>query len=499
MKRCAFLGGILGFAVAILLSLHGGSQPARAASSYLAPPSNSSSVTLSWNWIISNKISAFTASTGTYNVLDTDEFLDSNGEGSNGDPNAPSTLVADMHAANKYAICYMEAGAFQTGFDDNGNFAAADYGLGASKYQMQGYPNEWWFDLRGFSGYQPGGVLTGAAVNIASALEQRIAGCKAEGQDALEPDDLDGYTNNSASGVAGGGWGLTQADAAGFEAWLAYTAHSDGLAIFQKNDGANTAADEPIFDGMIIEECNHYDDPCVGSDGDFVDDYISHGKPVLNAEYTQDGETTAKFCSADANAGMTGALFSVDLDGSSYSSCQTGKGYVYPTSGSTSLTSSSISTSTSPTSTSTSSTTSTPTQTSSSSTSTTVSTSSTSSTQTTTATSTSTSSPSKPSNTKRPMLSGTAKQGDQLKTTTGTWTGSPKFGYAWQRCQASCQVVKNATRSTYNLGSSDVGFQLQAIVTAMNKSGSSSATTGLSAVVTKQRSRGVRAEHGMKR
>ena len=45
------------------------------------------------------------------------------------------------------------------------------------------------------------------------------------------------------------------------------------------------------------------------------------GKPVLNAEYTQDGETTAKFCPADTAAGIIGALFDVDLDGNTYTPC----------------------------------------------------------------------------------------------------------------------------------------------------------------------------------
>ena len=168
-----------------------------------------------------------------------------------------------------------------------------------------------------------------AAANIAAGMAQRIAGCKAEGQDAIEPDDLDGYTNPSQTGASGGGWGLTQAAAAGYEQWLAYTAHNDGLAIFQKNDPANSATDVASFDGMIIEECNSFDDPCAGNGGDATP-YLSAGKPVLNAEYTQDGETASKFCPADVAAGISGALFDVNLAGGTYSPCQTGSGYVYP-------------------------------------------------------------------------------------------------------------------------------------------------------------------------
>jgi hypothetical protein len=258
---------------------------------------------------------------GSANIWDTDLFQDSNTPEA-GIPTGPSPVVSALHGSGKYSICYVEAGAYQTGFPDDADFAAADYGNRAKRYEMQGYANEWWFDIAGFRNYVAGedSTLTGAAPNIAAALDKRIGWCALEGQDALEPDDLDGYTNRGDTGIAGGGWHLTQADSAGFERWLAYDAHAHGLAVFQKNDPANASADVDLFDGMIIEECNHYDDPCAGSGGDATP-YLKAGKPVLNAEYTSDGETTAKFCSKDIAAQITGALFNVDLNGRTYQPC----------------------------------------------------------------------------------------------------------------------------------------------------------------------------------
>jgi hypothetical protein len=253
-------------------------------------------------------------SPGAAGIWDTDLFSDSNAPDA-GIPTGPSPVVNALHAAGKYSICYVEAGAQQTSFPDKGDFAPADYGNYAKRYQMRGYPNEWWFDLRGFRHYVPGrqSTLRGAAVNIAAGLAKRIHWCALERQDALEPDDLDGYTNRGATGVKGGGWHLTRADSLGFERWLAHTAHHDGLAIFQKNDPADATIDARTFDGMIIEECNYYDDPCAGPHGDGTP-YLSRGKPVLDAEYVQDGETAKKFCAADVAAGISGALFSVDLN-----------------------------------------------------------------------------------------------------------------------------------------------------------------------------------------
>ena len=85
---------------------------------------------------------------------------------------------------------YVEAGAFQTGFPDDSDFATSDYTNGSScTTQMQGYSNEWWFDLRGFAGWSssdPGVFPSGsaadqaAAANIAAGLGDRFYWCALE-------------------------------------------------------------------------------------------------------------------------------------------------------------------------------------------------------------------------------------------------------------------------------------------------------------------------------
>jgi hypothetical protein len=320
-----------------------GSGTSGASSAYTAPPTSNGSSPNQWYWEIDPAqaglgglpaISAAYPASGSANIWDTDLFQDSDVVG--GVPTGASPVVQAIHAAGHYSICYVECGAQQTGFPDAASFASADYtnGSNAATTQMQGYANEHWFNIRGFvswsasapTSFPSDGLSTStadaaAAADIAAGLTRRFAWCKLEGHDAVEPDDLDGYTNASQTGAAGGGWGLTQADAAGFERWIAYQTHADGLAVFQKNDTANAKANEPLYDGVITEECNYYDDPCSGPGGDW-DAYLSAGKPVLNAEYTSDGETTAKFCQADDAAGITGALFDVGLDGQTYEPCE---------------------------------------------------------------------------------------------------------------------------------------------------------------------------------
>jgi hypothetical protein len=310
--------------IAVVIAV-AGLGSAEAAPQYTLPPSGPS---VQWYWELSPSApglgglpatSAARPSPGSADIWDTDLFQDSNTNG--GIPTGPSPVVRAIHAAGHYSICYVEAGAYQEGFPDDRDFARSDYGgVGDRATQMQGYANEYWFNLDGFRHYVAGRprTLRGAAVNIAAALDKRFAWCKLEGQDAVEPDDLDGYTNRASDGQRP--WHMTQADSAGFERWLAYDVHRHGLAIFQKNDPANAAADEPLYQGMILEECNSYDDPCSGPGGDATA-YLKAGKPVLNAEYTSDGETAAQFCAADARAGIVGALFDVALDGRVYEPC----------------------------------------------------------------------------------------------------------------------------------------------------------------------------------
>jgi hypothetical protein len=93
-----------------------------------------------------------------------------------------------------------------------------------------------------------------------------------------------------------------------------------------------------------------------------------------------------------------------------------------------------------------------------------------------------------PVNTASPSISGTAKVGEQLSASTGTWTGGVKsFSYQWQQCDSSgnsCNAVQDATAKTYGVRSVDSGKTLRVVVTATNLAGSSSATASPTAVVT---------------
>jgi hypothetical protein len=92
-----------------------------------------------------------------------------------------------------------------------------------------------------------------------------------------------------------------------------------------------------------------------------------------------------------------------------------------------------------------------------------------------------------PQNTARPSISGTAKVGEELTASNGTWTGGVRsFSYQWQRCSTAatgCTDVSGATGRTYGVRSADVDHVLQVVVTATNASGTTTASSPTTAIV----------------
>jgi hypothetical protein len=91
-----------------------------------------------------------------------------------------------------------------------------------------------------------------------------------------------------------------------------------------------------------------------------------------------------------------------------------------------------------------------------------------------------------PKNSSPPTISGSARVGEQLTASDGSWSGNPSsFAYQWQRCDADGSNCANlgATSKTYTLQPTDLGFRLRVRVTAKNDKGSTTANSGLTAIV----------------
>lgn len=90
--------------------------------------------------------------------------------------------------------------------------------------------------------------------------------------------------------------------------------------------------------------------------------------------------------------------------------------------------------------------------------------------------------PAAPANTAVPVISGTAKTGFTVTSSTGTFTGfpDPTYTYVWKR---NGTAITGATSSTYQLQAADEGTTVTVTVTATNGAGSASATSaGISPV-----------------
>lgn len=154
---------------------------------------------------------------------------------------------------------------------------------------VDGWQGERWLDVRRLDVLQP-------------IMRARFQLAAKKGFDAVEPDNMDGYANDS-------GFPLTAAQQLAYNRMVAKLAHDLGLAVFQKNDVEQASQLQPYFDGTVNEECATYDE--CGA----LDAYLRAGKPVLQAEY---GSVRQSWVNSANAAGRMLAFYNLDLDGRRY-------------------------------------------------------------------------------------------------------------------------------------------------------------------------------------
>jgi len=136
---------------------------------------------------------------------------------------------------------------------------------------------------------------------LAPILRARLDQCAKKGFDGVEPDNIDGYTNNT-------GFPLTYQDQLKFNIWLSKEVHARGLSIGLKNDSDQVADLLAYFDWALTEDC-FYQGWC--SD---MSPFILTGKPVFAAEYTDTGITLGDFCPQAENLRFSAILKHRNLD-----------------------------------------------------------------------------------------------------------------------------------------------------------------------------------------
>jgi hypothetical protein len=180
---------------------------------------------------------------------------------------APSATITQLQAAGRAVICYFSAGSWEDWRPDAGDFSEALLGE-----PLEGWPGERWLDIRQLD-------------QLAPLMAARLDLAQAKGCDGVEPDNVDGYANDT-------GFPLSAAHQLAFNRWLAAQAHARGLSVGLKNDLEQVPDLLADFDWALNEECFTYDE-CQA-----LLPFVQAGKAVFGVEYDL---ATDQFC-PQANA-----------------------------------------------------------------------------------------------------------------------------------------------------------------------------------------------------
>jgi hypothetical protein len=210
--------------------------------------------------------------------------------------NSTASDVAAIHAKGAIAICYVDVGTLEQGRSDYNEFPAAVAGPG-----VQGWPGEKWL------------LVTAANQStILPLMKARfVTWCQAKGFDAIEPDNLDAWTNIS---------GVSKADNVAYDLAIGELAHSLPLSIGLKNvmtdlDPSQYSTFLPVFDWALNEQCFENNECGVYA---AAGSFIPAGKAVWDVEYK-----VAPNCTQASAVHMNAQQTDLDLVGA------TAGGYLY--------------------------------------------------------------------------------------------------------------------------------------------------------------------------
>ncbi len=165
----------------------------------------------------------------------------------------PQMTIDGLHAAGRKVICYFSAGSYEPGRPDSGDFPQSVIGN-----ELDGWPGEHWLDTR--------------SPAVRTIMKARLDHAVARNCDGVEPDNVDGYTNNP-------GFPLTAATQLDYNTFLATEAHARGLSVGLKNDLDQVGDLIGSFDWALNEQCFQY------SECDALAAFVNADKAVFQVEY----------------------------------------------------------------------------------------------------------------------------------------------------------------------------------------------------------------------
>ena len=194
-----------------------------------------------------------------------------------------ASVVSSLHAQGKKVICYISAGSWENWRPDAAQFPSSVIGN-----NYAGWAGEKWLDIRKIN-------------TLAPILRARLDQCKQKGFDGVEPDNIESFNETT-------GFPITYQDQINFNEWLSAEAHARGLSIGLKNDPDQVADLLPHFDWALTEDCYAY-----GWCNE-MSPFVTAGKPVFMAEYTDTGVTLNQFCPQAATLQFSPIFKNRDLD-----------------------------------------------------------------------------------------------------------------------------------------------------------------------------------------
>jgi hypothetical protein len=201
----------------------------------------------------------------------------------------PQETIDALHVQGRKVICNFSAGSYEVRRPDAGSFPRRAVGQSLDPP----YASERWLDIRNAA--------------IRPLMEARLDLAASKQCDGVEPDNLDGYENNT-------GFKLKARHQRAYNRFLADEAHDRGLAVGLKNNAKQVAVLEPSFDFAVVEQCFEFDE-CKK-----YEPFVNAGKAVFEVEYDAD---PAEFCPVAVQRGFSAILKRLDI-GAPRVACPTG-------------------------------------------------------------------------------------------------------------------------------------------------------------------------------
>jgi len=195
------------------------------------------SVKKSWHWQLQGSINT----NYDVDIYDIDLF------------DSDEDLIKSLQDRDIKVICYFSAGSYENWREDHESFPASVLGE-----ELDNWEGERWLDI--------------SNEEIYPIMQARLDLAAAKGCDGVEPDNMDGYTNDT-------GFSLSSDEQLIYNVFIANEARARGLSVGLKNDLNQIERLEPYFDFVVNEQCHRYNE-C-----NLLEPFTDANKPVFNAEY----------------------------------------------------------------------------------------------------------------------------------------------------------------------------------------------------------------------